>query len=124
MFDLREDVFPFLQVVLVEFPSFNKLWLTPEHRLIDLVRHLPLKFSEGTRYCLGKKYKGNLVLQNIFFLVKDLNIIKVQVCVAKKLPSIKIPSQSSFELNKERERNTLLLIPVTHQIFVLTGSLC
>ena len=85
---------------------------------------MPLKFSERTRYCLGKKYKGDLVLQNIFFLVKDLNIIKVQVCVGKKLPSIKISGQSIFELNKERVRNTLLLIPVTHQIFVLTGSLC
>lgn len=124
MFDLRDEVFPFLQVVLVEFPSFNKLWLTPEYRLIDLVSHLPQKFSERTRYCLGMKYKGDLVLQNIFFLVKDLNIIKVQVCVGKKLPSIKISSQSIFELNKERERNTLLLIPVTHQSFVLIGSLC
>ena len=67
MFDLRDEVFPFLQVVLVAFPSFNKLWLTPEHRLVDLVSHLPQKFSERTRYCLGVKYKGDLVLQNIFF---------------------------------------------------------
>lgn len=53
-----------------------------------------------------------------------LNIIKVWGCIRKKLPAVKISSQSIFELNKERERYTLLLIPVAHQIFVLIGSLC
>ena len=56
---------------------FNKLWLTQEHRLIDLVNHLPLKFSERTRYCLEKKREGELELQHIFFLLNDLNIIEV-----------------------------------------------
>lgn len=40
-----------------------------------------------------------------------------------KLPVVRVRSQSTSELNTEG-KETLLLIPVTHQISVLIGSLC
>lgn len=98
------------QVVLwVEFFRFNKLLLIQEHMLIELVNYLPLKFSERTKKFLERKCKRKLAFQNVFFLVNDINIIEVWVCVTKKSPAVRISSQSIFELNEEREGNTLLL---------------
>jgi hypothetical protein len=49
--------------------------------------------------------------------------LKCEYASEKKLHAVNISSQSIFDVNKEKEANTLLLIPVTHWIFVLIGSL-
>lgn len=102
---------------------FNRFLLTREPMLIDLVNHLPLKFRARTKQFLERKHKGRLAPQNIVFLVNYLNIIKVWVCIRKKLPAVIISSQSISELKKEQERNSRLLIPIPHELFVLIGSL-
>lgn len=109
--------------VVSRVSRFNRFLLTREPMLIDLVNHLPLKFRARTKQFLERKHKGRLAPQNIVFLVNYLNIIKVWVCIRKKLPAVIISSQSISELKKEQERNSRLLIPIPHELFVLIGSL-